>query len=200
MVDFSVIKKDLKNIGKLPPEKKLAIVFILIILFIVSYSVSKSLSNRNLVTQGPGTADESGTASAQMQPRTGLTISPVSKNLSIGKQEKLEVVLSKLPVTAVDIVLTFDPTLVDVTNVQNGPLFQRVLQNKVDNGKIIFSAAVTPQNATNTKEGTVFTFMVKAKKEAPAALIGFDPRATVAALNGENMLGSTVGGTYKIVK
>lgn len=190
------IGADLKQIQSLDSQKKTLLAAFLFVLFVVSIMVGANLSKEKKTTTTKTALDISST----LKPKTRLALSPISKTLKVGSIQKVSVDLLELPVTATDIVLTYDPAVFAVSNVQNGTIFERVLVNKNENGSIMFSAAVSPSKALSATKGTILSFTVRALKETPSSLIQFDTQKTITALNGENTLGLSTEATYKVEK
>ncbi len=130
------------------------------------------------------------TASPTEKPMTILTLSPASLSLTKGQKQTVTLSLSNVPVTAIDIVLTYDPAVLTVGSLQNGSVFDRVIRQTVGNGKIVYSGAVSPEKKNMLKTGVVLTFSVTPKVMGTGT-ISFDRTKTITALNGGNTLGST---------
>lgn len=203
MADIMSVKNDLGNLSSLHPKKKLVLAGLFFFIFFISIMVGQNISkNKKNTTVTPPAADTTNSQPTPMvstKPGTELSMAPATQTLGVGKEAKITVLLSKVPVTAADVVVTYDAEVLAVSAVQNGVVFERVIRNKVDNGKIIFSASVNPQNAAQIHEGVVITFMVKGLAKSTGTQLGFDPTATITALNGENTIGHVTGSTI-IVK
>lgn len=201
MANLSILKKDLLDFYKLPQAQKNKVYLFLAILFILSIVIGRAFSGfRFSPSNQPTITPTAVVTDTEKITQTVLSLSPAEKTLKVGQTETVKVLLSRRPVTAVDVVLTYDPMVLELSNIQNGDVFERVIQRKSKSGKLIFSAAVSPENAVNIKEGAVFSFAVKPKKETKLTTISFDAADTVTALQGENTLGVTESGKYKVTK
>lgn len=182
------VTNDIKTIKKLDPKRQYVLLGFFVLLFVLSYSIGTMLS-RN----GNKTAEQTVTPTeAPTQATTTLTLSTASKNLTVGKPETVSVVLSKVPVSAADVVITYDPALLSVSNMQNGSVFTKIVRQKIDTTKIVYSATINPDQKNNLSEGELFTFSVTPKK-AGTTVLQFDTKETITALNGTNTLGSSLG-------
>lgn len=192
------IKQDLAEFNKLDQNRKMAVIAIIFGLFVISIIVGANLT-RNAGTGSQSTATPTSTALENAKPSTTVALSPAKAILKTGQATKIDVVLSKLAVTAADVVLTYDPKLVTVSNITNGPVFPNVLDDITnEGGRITYHASLSEGNPTDRKEGVVFSFTVTPKAQSGSATIDFDHTKTITAINGENTLGSTVGGIYTI--
>lgn len=192
------IKQDLAEFNKLDQNRKMAVIAIIFGLFVISIIVGANLT-RNSGTGTQTGATPTGTAIENAKPSTTLALSPAKTTLKSGQPTKIDVVLSKLPVSAGDVVLTYDPKQVTISNIVNGTVFPRVLGAiKNENGKITYNASLSEGNPTDRSEGVVFSFTVTPKISSGQVIIDFDHIKTITAINGEPTLGSTVGGIYTI--
>ncbi|KXK08812.1 MAG: Cohesin domain protein [Microgenomates bacterium OLB22] len=202
---FRTIQKDLGQFKTLPSQRKATIILLIGLLFIASVVVGSLLTGGSKKVDEQPTTGTDATTQPETRPSTALALVPNEATLKIGASQKIEVTLSRIPVAAADIVLSFDPAVFDVSGVTNGTVFSNVIVNKVDTtaGEIKFSASVSPSKKDDLKEGTVFSFTVKAKKEAASSALDFVKRekdGTITALNGENTLGVTNGALLKVTK
>lgn len=192
--------KDIKDFNNLDPQKKLMVAGIVLLLFVGSIFVGAYLSRGGSPIVNNPTTKQTGTAPTK-KPSTTLKIT-AKKNMRIGESQVVTVDLSSVAVTAADVVVTYDPDVLTVSDVQNGNVFAKVIQKKIDatNGAMTFSGSVDPANPNDLKMGNVVSFKIKAKKEAKATLLQFAKNDTVTAINGENTLGLTTGATININK
>lgn len=196
MDDFSdTLAKDVRDIKKLDDNRKFLLLMLFVVLFVISVLVGGFLAQNRPQTQVPQTAPQRTT---KLKPTTTLSIVSTSKTLKQGTTEKVTVNLEKTPVTAIDIVLNYDPNLLTVSNIENGTVFARVIRKKIETGKIIYSAAIDTASKTALQTGPVFSFSIRALKSAGSAKITFDPSQTITALNGENTLGSSLGASFNL--
>lgn len=190
------IRNDFQKFTTLDPQRKVMVVGLVFGLFLLSLIVGSYLSRPKAPRGEPGPQQQV----PQEQNVTTLTVSPAQKTLKVGESQTVEVTLDKLPVPAADIVIEYDPAVLQVANVKNGAVFQRIIKNNVSEGKITYSGSINTDGETQPETGVLFSFTVKGLKEAPQTLLKFDPLATITALNGDNTLGQTIGGEYKVTK
>lgn len=190
------IKQDLAEFNKLDQNRKMAVIAIIFGLFIISIIVGANVTKKS-DSESTATTPTSG-ALENAKPSTTIALSPAKQTIKVGSATKIDVMLSKLPVTAADVVLTYDTKQVTVSNLTNGSVFPRVIGMKNENGKITYNGSLSEQSPTDRKEGVVFSFTVTPKAGAKSVVIDFDATKTLTAINGENTLGSTVGGIYTV--
>lgn len=195
------MQNDLNQLKTLPTQKKTVILLLIGFLFIASVVVGSLMSRNKSSDTTSMKKDSTNTGTgAQVAPSTTLTLSPAETTLKVGQSTTMTIDLASVPVAATDIVLSFDPEVLTISDVKNGDVFARVIRNKVEEGKLVFSASVDPNNAENLKLGKVVTFKVTAKKVAESSLLQFVQGDTITALNGENTLGVSNGAIVKVAK
>lgn len=112
---------------------------------------------------------------APTQAATGalLSFSPAQKTVKIGEEFDVELTLDTKGVetSGTDVIINFDPTLVQILNVRPGLLYQEYPVNEIDStaGKIGFSAVAIPPKAFSGK-GTLAYLKLKGLKAGTAAL------------------------------
>lgn len=190
----STIKQDLAEFNKLDQNRKMAVIAIIFGLFIISIIVGANVTKKSGSDSTKATPTTGALENAK--PSTTVALSPAKQTVKVGQATKVDVVLSKLPVTAADVILTYDPKQVTVSALTNGTVFPRVISMKNENGKITYNGSLSEQNPTDRKEGVVFSFTLTPKAGAKSIVVDFDHTKTLTAINGENTLGSTVGGIY----
>ena len=194
------VSHDLNELKQLPQERKTMLGFFLLVLFTLGFLVGV-LYTRNKKPSMMGKTPSSTTPSTgttAKKPTTALAISPATKVLKVGQSIPVSVVISKEPVQAVDVVLTYDPEVFTVSNVVKGDLFPMKLRQKLEQGKIALSASVTPDSPAATGNGDIFTFSLTAISATPSSTVDFDKKDTITAKNGENTLGETTPGKYTV--
>ena len=164
------------------PNKNIALIGIVFFVFAVSLIMGL------LFAQKSGSNLEKTTEEAQ-EGTTQLMIKPQVSTLKPGESTQVSVDLTGTPSQAIDVIITFDATLVKVSDIVNGTIFPDILRNEVKESELVVSAAVDPNNPSNLKAGTVFTFTVTAL-EAGSATLEFNKDITITANNGVNTLGS----------
>jgi hypothetical protein len=184
---IKTLKADWNKLTKLPMERKIILVLLIAVLFTLSIYVGGLLNKQTTEEQA---VEQQSTTPVETKNITDLSLSPDSASMIVGEGKQIDVILSQTPVSVTDISLTYDPTVVQVSNIQNGTVFDRVIRKTAAAGKITFSAAVSPEKKANLTTGTVFSFTVKGLS-AGTTTIGFDIAKTITALNGVNSLGNT---------
>ncbi len=187
------LQKDIFEFKTLSPQVKFLLAIQVVILFIFSILVGVLFSPQfnKKVQQNPNGNPNSAIADRNS---TQLSIEPKDEIVKVGESRLMSVHLKGSSVTAVDIVLNYDPAMLEVSDVTNGTAFGRVIINKVEKGKIYFSAAQDVTNAQKVNkndDGAVFGFKVTALKKTETAKIEFSLDETITAENGENKLGIT---------
>lgn len=190
--------QDVNNLSTLPKERKAVLIALIGVLFIVSVVVGANLAKRSgQETPSASPVQNQSTPAVEVKNTTDLSLSPAPLTISTGATKQVSVMLSKTAVSAADVFLTYDPTLVEIADIQNGTVFDRVIRKKIDAGSIAFSAAVSPEKKNSLATGTVFTFTVTALKSGTTT-IQFDTGKTITALSGANSLGNTTPMTVEI--
>ena len=210
------IMAEIKQLGNMSNEKKALVIIFFFILFIVSLRLGRALTtdNKQLTTNNkqPTTNNKQLTTNDKQKPTqnqvlptqgtlsTTLTLSPSALNLKVGEETTASLILSELPVTVLTVSLKYDPDTLEVSDLQNGPIFKRMILNKIENGTIYYTSAVNLDEVGKLQEGTAFTFKVKALKDTESTGIEFVRAETLAALDGANRLGETIDTTVLITK
>lgn len=186
-------KKDLKDLKKLDPQTKVYLIIFILLVFIASILVGLSMR----AGQSQSSSHETQLIEPTEAPTTNLSLDPPSKNMRVGEVTDVTVILSKTPVQAADIVITFDPKVFSISNIRNGTILPNILKQNLEQGKLTYSASVDPE-AKNELTGEVFTFSLRALSPATSSAIDFDKNMTITSSEGKNTLGLTVGGNYTI--
>jgi hypothetical protein len=189
------LQKDISEFKTLSPQVKFLLAIQVIILLIFSILVGVLFSpqfNKNVQQNPKGSPNAVADKSS-----TQLSIQPKDEIMKVGEERLMSVHIKGTTVTAADIVLTYDPTAIEVSEVTNGNLFGRQIINKIDAGKVYFSAAKDIASAGASKQNTdeakdaIFGFKIKALKKIETTRIEFSLDETITAENGENKLGIT---------
>ncbi|KXK11201.1 MAG: hypothetical protein UZ22_OP11002000405 [Microgenomates bacterium OLB23] len=172
------------------PNKNIALIGIVFFIFAVSLIMGLLFAQKN------GTSTK--TAEKQsLEGTTKLSLKPQAMQLKKGESTQVTVELSGSPSQAADIVVTFNPKLVKVSEVANGTVFSDILRSEVQDNQIVVSSAVDPNNPTNLKEGVLFSFTVTALASGDATL-DFNKDLTITAHSGTNTLGTAEPVTLSI--
>ncbi len=178
------VQTDIQDFHTLHPQKKLKVLGIIALIFAVSIGAGLYFAGKSGLSKAPKN-DTVATAEGTSQ----LSIAPESLTVAKGATTKVNVKLDGTGSQATDIVITFDPKLVELSDVVNGDVFPDILRSEIGNGQVIVSAAVDPNTPTDVKTGTVFSFTLKGLT-AGNAVLGFEKDLTITATNGVNTLGS----------
>lgn len=188
----AVVRKDVQDFSTLNAPIKFLLAVEFIILLILSILIGVMFSpkfKQNVVHQG----------TEQNTSQVTFSIVPEVTFMKPGDESSLLVVLNNgANVSAADIVLSYDPQYIQITEVVNGDFFDREIINTNIPEGMMFSAALNPGSQSTKKEGTVTVFKIKALQKAQETTISFDPNLTIAASNGKNILGATKNGTVHI--
>lgn len=180
---------DVKHLQKLDSHTKVSIFFFILSLFLASMVIGSSL----VKTSASGTQP---TPTIQT-PHANLSLSGTSTSMKIGENSSVTVTLNNTPVSAADIVLTYDPAILTVSNIKLGSVFTKLAKKVVSNGKIMVSASVGPKKSKDLKTGVVFSFRISAKGVGTTT-IGFDRTSTITAIDGQNILGETTDAVFTV--
>lgn len=131
-------------------------------------------------------------------PLTNLSLSPSLKILTVGEVLPLAVMIDGDPAQAVDIVLSYDPTIFTPAKVTLGDVFPQILQEQVKDGKIRVSMSVNPQNPKLLGKGTVFTINLSAISATKSSQVKFVPEETLVGRAGMNILSHTTNATFTV--
>lgn len=198
---MDLLKKDLSHVSKLDNNRKFLLLVLFVMVFGASVFVGNMIFNKGALPAVPGTGgEEVAEVVPTAKPTSTLMFSPAAGEWQVGEATKVSVMLEGVPVTASDVVVTFDPTLVSVSEPVNGTVFAQVIRNTVDEGKILYSASVSPENPESPSVGEVLSFEVTPLEAAAGEEVSlqFDPIETITAIDGESTLGTTVGGVYSV--
>lgn len=171
-------------------------IVLMFFLFFVSQKIKKS-SDVNV-----GTSPTDSTQQAVVSNKSALEMQVPTTKMKVNDSQMIRVVLSKAPVAAIDVVLTYDPAVLELSAVKKSSSFPQIIQNTIDNkkGMLIYSASVDPTKDETLAKGEVLSFIVKAKGVGKEAKLDFNTTDTIAAVNGENTLSATKGILFEIVK
>ncbi len=148
------------------------------------------------------------TAPTQAETGALLGLSPAQKTVKPGEEFDVELTLDTKGVetSGTDVIINFDPTLVQILNVRPGLLYQEYPVNEVDSasGKIGFSAITTPPKTFSGK-GTLAYLKLKALKTGAATFsIEFEKGGTTdsnvvqAGSGGRDVLDKVINAYYSI--
>lgn len=192
------ISKDVEQFHALESHRKVAVAGIIIVVFLVSLGVGIAISRGNRFTQFvPGQPSTQKQQKTNPQGSTALAIKTSSQKVQVGDTFTASVMISDTPVQVADVIITYDPKLVKVTQVQNGTVFDNLLQNSIEDGSVTVSGAVDPSEPQSLKDGEVFSLTLTALAPGQAAL-SFDSDRTITAKDGSNTLSNATGTTVSI--
>lgn len=196
------LKKDIRSFKNLDPNRKFLVLVLFAGVFLASLVVGSMLfgTGDGSPLPIPGRADQEEAAVPTAVPSTTLSLDPSSATLTAGQAQTVSVMLEGVAVTAADVVVTFDPTMVSVSNLTNGEILPQVIQSDITEDAVVYSASVSAQEPGATDTGPVFTFDVTPLAAASGSEISlqFDPIDTITALEGANTLGTTIGAAYVV--
>jgi hypothetical protein len=199
---MSTIQQDLGRITHLDTSKKLTLIFIFLSLFTGSYLFGRYVLNR---TKTPvyteTTPPENAPINGQLNTgKAELILAPSRSTLKVGESIPVAVRLTKQSVQAADVVLTFDPKYVSISDIKAGPNFPIMLNQKINKDTVEVSASISPTNLDKPGEGDVFTFTLTGVSATPNTKVDFNIEDTIAATDGVNVLHTIVGGSYTITR
>lgn len=165
---------------KIDPKLALLLAACIVALVGVSFFIVIQVmkKNSNTAMESPKTTSEIGTA---------LTLVAGASELAVNESTDIAVILENTPAQAVDIVITFDPNLVSISNVQNGSVYPSIVRQDIRDSQLVVSTRVDADNSTDLKAGDVFSFTVTAL--APGnAHIGVNKDLSITATKNKNTL------------
>jgi len=172
------------------PNKNIALIGIVFFVFAISLIVGLLYAKKNDTTKMKETTD-------QKQGTTQLMIKPQASTLKKGESTQVSVELAGSPSQAADIVITFDSKLLKVSEVTNGNVFPDILKSDIKDNQVTVSSAVDPNNPSNLKTGTIFTFTATALSAGSTSL-EFNRNLTITAHTGVNTLGTAEAATILV--
>lgn len=165
------------------PKKTLALIVGLVIVTVILFVIAVS-NNKGPQKEGEQALQPSPTSAAQ----TVLSMSPASVSVAPGKQGSVEVAMNPYgnAVTAVQLELQYDPTLMSNVVVTPGTLFTNpvvlINTNNTQTGRVTYAFGIQPNQQTVSGQGTVatvtFTGKGKAGQQAQLSLL---PNSLVTA-------------------
>lgn len=186
---------DINDFHTLHPNRKLAVFSIILFLFVVSVAAgvyvakNSNMAGKNNVKVEQQSPDEA---------KATMTVVSDKQSLKVGESATVSVMIADRAVQVADVALTFDPTLLKVSAVTNGDVYDEInYQDLKTPGMILVSSSVNPSSPDELKTGTVLTFQVQALK-AGAAELTFNKEKTLAATGGQNFLSTAEGMTITI--
>ena len=202
------LKKEIKQFKKLKTPNKLSILFIYLLLFIIGILVGNIFikgTTPALKTSGqervlPTKALFPTQPAPTKKPEATLSLYPSSQTLKLNEPATIAIMLDGQPADAVDVVVNFDASVFQASNLRKGTAFSDYPQQafKIDNrqGIITVSAVHTNQTPFPSLPVTIATFSLTGTKEIVPSYVSFDRDATVVAKDGVNILGPALGGSY----
>lgn len=187
------IVKDLQHLKTLAPKQKILILAVFVALFVLGLVFGIAFTRRATAPLSTPTISILPT----VKPTADLSLQPAEATLSVGETLPVSVVLTKEGVQAIDVFLSFDPQYLSIANIEPGSDFPMVIRQDLSVARLAVSVSRKPDNPT-PETGEVFSFTLTALSATDSASISFDSEATIAARNGENIVGKMVEGRYKI--
>jgi hypothetical protein len=166
----------------LQPNKNIALIGIIFFVFAVSLIMGLLFAQK-------GKSGMTGSKTENQLGTTQLVLKPQVISLNKGESTQVAVELTGAPSQAADVVLTFDAKLLKASDIVNGTVFPDILRSEIKDNQLIVSSAVDPNNPTDLKAGTLFTFTVTAM-DSGTATIDFNKDLTITAHTGTNTLGT----------
>lgn len=151
------------------PRKTLALISGLVIITLILFVFALRSSNQTKAPVQPPPPPVVANPTAATPAHSVLSISPNTITVQPGGLGSADVVIdtSDNPVTAVQLEISYDPSLLSNVKVVTGPLFQNpvVLINKNDpaTGQLTYAFGITPNHPTVSGIGTVATISFTAK-------------------------------------
>jgi len=137
-----------------------------------------------------------------------LSFSPAQKVIKVGEEFDVELLLDTkgIKTSGTDVIVSYDPTVVEILDVRPGLLYQKNPLNEVAvaRGKIGFSAVTEPPKTFSGK-GTLAYLKFKALRTGTATLeieftkgVTTDSNVVQAQSNGKDILDKTINAYYSV--
>lgn len=188
---------------RLMPRKTLALISGLVLVTIVLFIIALRAGQQQQAPSAPQTTPMAQQPTPINPAHTVLALAPNPLTVAPGQQGKVDVTIdtSDNDVTAVQLELGYDPTLISNVKVTPGSLFQTpaVLINKDDPkaGRYTYAFGITPNSQTVKGQGIVatVTFTTSAAANGKSTQIGLLPTTLVTARGVANSVMKSAGGT-----
>lgn len=172
------------------PNRNIALIGIVFFVFAVSLIMGLLIAQKDKSPKN-NIAEENQLGSTQ------LMLKPQAVSLQKGESTQVMVEIAGSPSQAADVVITFDPKLLKASEIVNGNVFPDLLRSEIKENQLVVSSAVDPNNPTNLKTGTVFSFTITAMDSGTATL-EFNKDLTITAHSGTNTLGTAESVTISV--
>ncbi len=191
--------EDLKDFKKLAPQMRFVILVQVIILFILSLLIgivfSPKFRSSIIKQQSP---QEKDLANDSLKKNTRFSFSPTDTIMKVGEERDIALEVSGNYPTVADINLTYNPTFIKVIKITKGDVFEQEIAHKIQSGRVIYSAAIAPDQDPTLQGKVVLVISLKALQRTTSTEILFDTEKTIAARGEDNILESADGMVIRI--
>lgn len=185
----SVLFKEWSSFKDLDSNRKLLVMVMFILLLGFGFFLGSQTGNPNNPI-GTNISFTNQQPAPTSKPMTNIMVIPSATTGTVGQAIPVSVKISGSMVQAADVSLSYDPTMVTVSNVTEGTALPQILRNQPTRGKIAVSAAVDLKKPfPATTDGDIFIFTVTPIKSGTAQLT-IDTKETILANSGVNILGT----------
>lgn len=196
------IKEVWEQILALPAKSRLGITGLLFFVFIISFMGTLLYWRMKTPKAKPPLPKPVSTPPKGEVKKASLSLVPNQKELKVGQTFSLgiEIKTGDFKVDTVDVILSFDPSLLMVEKITPGQFFAEYPIQKKEKGKILLTGTVgiSGKQKGGVKGRGDFASVTFRTLASGSAKIYFDQKRTVVASRGENVLGEAVGGEYEI--
>lgn len=181
---------DIQQIKNLPLRRKIGIGVAFVALFFIGVYLATGFSGGLKKAAPIPTTVQKNVPTVTPKPYSRLQIVVPNTTVTKGQAVPVSVAIDKEPAQAVDVVLTYDANVFTASNIVMGTAFPNPIRKLIQPGKVLVSASLTPETQNVKANGTIFTVTLTAKAAVTDSQIGFDPKDTIVAVNGKNILGA----------
>ena len=188
---------------RLMPRKTLALISGLVLVTIVLFIIALRAGQQQQAPSVPKSNPLAQQPTPMTPAHTILALAPNPLTVAPGQQGKVDVTIDTADndVTAIQLELGYDPTIVSNVKVTPSTLFQNpvVLINKDDpkSGRYTYAFGITPNSPTVKGQGVVatVTFTTSAAANGKSTQLGLLPTTLVTARGVANSVMKSAGGT-----
>lgn len=191
------IKQDFFNFKTLSPQVKFLLLFQLGVLFIVSLLVGYIFSpDRGGNIIAPPIVKQQ----VQVAAKGGTTLQIIPKEavVKVGAKQTFTVELVGEPVSVTDIVLSFDPKYITISEVAKGEQFDNLIVSTIKDNRLYYSANYSPEAWPQARPGSIFTFTATALSKTEETKISVVKEETATVRDNKNTLTGSFDAIFRI--
>lgn len=193
---------DFQDFASLSPQVRFLLMFQIIVLFLLSILVGLIFSPKfkNSVQMRSG-ASLNTVPTSVPQTKNILKIQAERASMVRGSSQVITVLYTGDSTQAIDSVIQYDPTVIRVDKIKNLGMFDTVLQSKIDEQRILFSAGMSLDalESHSFTPGNFFSFVITALKPVERTPISFVEPESFVWRSTQNIVTSFENVTLEIV-